>query len=240
MPGACPSCSLRSGDSRSLAGYDFLVRRTAILIVLTAAFLSLALCAGAAAGSPPHGLLTKVEYLEFHAVDDTLKHAGTERGTPTHVARHACRVITDVSRLTSAEHVECEASLIFSYRFFAFPYEAQQCQKRSTNPGKSRCILGAVNSFEKAVRAFIRTNAGSARAADPRGFTRRCLDYLIFTQQQARTTTALATGLQRYARAIRLGDVQALTSATNRLDSEMVASRQAMSFVTSVKACPHE
>jgi hypothetical protein len=216
------------------------MRRTAILVALTAALLSLALSAAAAASSPPRGVLTKIEYRELEASFRAMKHVAKEGGTPTHIARHTCRALTNATRLTAAEHAECEASLIFTYRFFTFPYEAEHCQKRPTSAGEIRCTLAAVKRFEKAVRVFIRTDAASTRAADPRGFTRRCLNYLIFTRQQARTTKALATGLQHLARAIRLGSATALTSATNRVDSEMVASRQAMSFAITVDACPHE
>jgi hypothetical protein len=103
-----------------------------------------------------------------------------------------------------------------------------------------RCVLAALNSFGKATRAFIRTNAASVRAADPRHFSRRCLDYLIFTRQQARTTKALAHGLTHYAAVVRAGNAGAISSAGTRLDSELVASRQAMSFPITPSACPHQ
>lgn len=217
------------------------VRRAVILISLSVALLTSALATGAtAATTPPRGVLTKVEYEQLEASYKAIKQAGKQRGTPTHVARHTCRVLTGVSRLMSAEHAECEASLIYSYNFFVFPYLVQHCEKDSTTTARVRCALAALNSFEKATRAFIRTNAASVRAADPRHFTRRCLDYLIFTPQQARTTTALAHGLKHYAAAIRAGSSGAVSSAGTRLDSELVASRQAMSFPITPSACHHQ
>lgn len=193
-----------------------------------------------AASAPPRGVLTKVEYQQLNAAYKGLKQAGKERGTPTHVARHTCRVLTNVSRLMSAERAECEASLIFSYNFFVFPYLVQHCEKDSTTTARVRCVLAALNTFGKATRAFIRTNAASVRAAEPRHFTRRCLNYLIFTRPQARTTTALAHGLKRYAAAIRAGSSGAVSSAGTRLDSELVASRQANSFAITPSACRHQ
>ena len=217
------------------------VRRGVILISLSVAVLTSALATSAtAASAPPRGVLTKVEYEQLNASYKAIKQAGKQRGTPTHVARHACRPLTNVSRLMSAEHAECEASLIFSYNFFVFPYLVQHCEKGSTTTARVRCVLAALNSFGKAARAFIRTNAASVRAADPRHFTRRCLDYLIFTPQQAKTTRALAHGLTRYAAAIRAGSSGPISSAGTRLDSELVASRQAMSFPITPSACPHQ
>lgn len=215
------------------------MRRAGALLIATFALLLTGLSASAARTLLPRGVLTRTEFRELRATDVAMRHAGRTRGTPTHVARLTCRALTNATNLTAAERAECEASLIFSYRFFAFPYQVSHCAKVATRSARIRCLLGATDTFERAVRAFIRTNAASAKAVAPRHFTRRCLDYLLFTTQQARTTTALAGGLQRYARAIRSGNVNEITSAGNRLDSELVASRQAMSFSTSVDACRH-
>jgi hypothetical protein len=216
------------------------VRRTGIIIALTAALLSAALSTGALAGTLPRGILTKVEYQELLASYKAMKQAGRQHGTPTYVARHTCRALTNATSLTAAERGECEASLIYTYRFFAFPYAIARCDKVTAASRRARCALGAVSLFGKAVRAFIRANAASSRAAGPRHFSRRCLDYLIFTPQQARTTTALGAGLVRYARAIRSGNASAVTNAGNRVNSDLVASRQAMSFNISLSVCRHQ
>lgn len=207
---------------------------------MVVALLAIAGAQSAAAGPAPRGVLTRTEYSELHAVYAAMKHAGQQRGTPTYVARQTCHYLTNASRLTSAERGECEASLIFTYRFFAFPYAAAHCAKAPTVAGRRHCLLPAVGLFAQSVNAFIRTNSASVRAVTPRHFTRRCLEYLIFTPEQARTTRSLANGLQRYARAVRLGSASALTTAGNRLDSELVASRQAMSLSISLNACRHQ
>jgi hypothetical protein len=230
------------------------MRRIGILIVLLASLLSATLAASVTAGTtlaasataspaasaPPRGVLTKVEYRELYASFEAMKHVGKARGTLMYVARHTCRALTNVSRLTSAERAECEASIIYSYEFFAFPYAVQQCAKRSTVPARTRCALNATSAFEKSVRALIRRNAASVSATNPRHFTRKCLAYLVFTPQQARATAALSAGLRRYARAVRGGKAGAITSAGNRLNSDLVNQRQAMSLNISVSVCRHE
>jgi hypothetical protein len=217
------------------------MRRAWILIALTVALLSAVLSTGASAGtSAPRGVLTKVEYQELLASYKAMKQAGKQHGTPTHVARHTCRALTDATKLTAAERGECQASLIYTYWFFAFPYAMQQCAKGATAARRVRCALTSVGVFQKAVLAFIRTNAASTRATAPRHFSKRCLEYLIFTPQQARTTTALAAGLKRYARALRSGNTSAVTGAGNRINSDLVASRQAMSFNISLSVCRHQ
>jgi hypothetical protein len=127
--------------------------------------------------------------------------------------------------------------LIYSYDFYAFPYAVARCAKATTAAARSRCGLRAADTFARSVRAFIRTNAASARAAAPRHFTHRCLEYLLFTRAQARTNAALAVGLRRYARAIRSGSASRTTAAGN---ADFVSSRQAMSFNISVSVCRHQ
>lgn len=226
------------------------MRRIGILIVLVASLLTATLAASATAGAtltpssaasaPPRGVLTKAEYRELYASFEAMKRVGKAHGTLTYVARHTCRALTNISRLTSAERSECEASIIYSYEFFAFPYETQQCAKRSTVPARTHCALTATSAFEKSVRVFIRTNAASVRATNPRHFTRKCLAYLVFTPQQARATAALSAGLRYYARALRSGKAGAITSAGNRVNSDLVNQRQAMSLNISVSVCRHE
>jgi UrcA family protein len=213
------------------------VRRTVILI-LTAA-LVVALPVSAAASAPPRGVLTAVEYKEFLALQKAERQKPKSRNLAV-IARQTCKSLTNVSRLTSTQHAECEASLIYSFEFFAFPYAIQQCEKLSATAQQSSCALTAIDGFKKSVRAFIRTNAASTRAADPRHFTRRCLDYLLFTKRQAQATNRLSAGLTRYARAIRGGSGGVITAAGTRLDSDLVSSRQAMSLTISVSACRHE
>jgi hypothetical protein len=213
------------------------VRRIAFLTTIAIAIM--ALPAGAAASAPPRGVLTGVEYHEFLALQKAERQKPKSHNLAV-IARQTCRSLTNVSRLTSTQHAECEASLIYSYEFFAFPYAVEQCAKLSATPARSRCALSALSGFEKSVRAFIRTNAASTRAADPRHFTRRCLEYLLFTKQQAEATNRLSAGLTRYARAVRGGSAGVITAAGTRLDSDLVGSRQAMSFNISVSACRHE
>lgn len=216
------------------------MRRVAILVALTVALASVAVATSAAATQPPRGVLTKIEYRELYASFEAMKHPSRTHGSLTYIARRACRSLTDATRLTAAEHAECEASLIYSYRFYAFPYAVARCAKAATATARSRCGLRAAGIFARSVRAFIRTNAASARAAAPRHFTHRCLEYLLFTRAQASTTDALAAGLRRYARAIRSGSASRTTAADNRLNSDLVASRQAMSFNISVSVCRHQ
>ena len=216
------------------------MRRTAILIVLAAALTGAGVASGATNTAPPRGVLTKVEYQELHASFEAMKTAGKTHGTLTYVARHTCRALTNATALTGAEHGECEASLIYTYEFYAFPYAVQHCAKDPSTTARRRCTLGAVNTFQDSVRAFIRTNAASTRAANPRHFAHRCLQYLLFTRPQAQTTNALSIGLQRYARAIRSGNAARVTNAGNRLNADLVSSRQAMSFNISLSVCRHQ
>jgi hypothetical protein len=213
------------------------VRRIAFLVAT--AILILALPAGAAVSAPPRGVLSSVEYKELSAVQKAERKKPKSHNLAV-IARQTCKSLTNVSRLTSTQHAECEASLIYSYEFVAFPYELQQCAKLSTTPEQSSCALSATNLFKTSVRAFISTNTASRRAADPRHFTRRCLDYLLFTKQQAQATNRLSAGLTRYARAVRDGSAGAITAADTRLDSDLVGSRQAMSLNISVSACRHQ
>ena len=97
------------------------MRRVAIVSTMLVALLAIAVGQSAAAAPAPRGVLTKTEYSELRAAYEALKHVEGQRGTPTYLARHNCRYLTNASRLTSAERGECEASLIFTYRFFAFP-----------------------------------------------------------------------------------------------------------------------
>lgn len=216
------------------------MRRTIIPIALAVTLLSATVASGAAVTTPPRGVLTKVEYHELYASFEAMKHAGRTRGTLTHIARYTCRALTSTTPLTAAEHGECEASLIYSYDFYAFPYAIQSCSKAATAGVRSRCAVRAIGSFERSVRAFIRTNAASTRAAAPRHFTHRCLEYLLFTRPQAQTTHALLTGLERYGQALRHGNASAVTRAGDRLNADFVASRQAMSFNISVSVCRHQ
>jgi hypothetical protein len=221
------------------------VRRTAILILTTLVVVVLPVstaastAASAPASAPPRGVLSSVEYKELSAVQKAERKKPESHNLAV-IARQTCKSLTNVSRLTTAQHAECEASLIYSYEFYAFPYALEQCGKVSTTPGPVACVLDATTSFEKSVRAFIRTNAASVKATDPRHFTQRCLDYLVFTRQQAQTTNRLVAGLRRYTRAIRGGKAGAITNAGNRIDSDLVSSKQAMSLNISVSVCRHQ
>jgi hypothetical protein len=213
------------------------VRRIAFLV--TTAILIVALPAAAAASATPRGVLSGAEYKEFLTVQKAERKKPKSHNLAV-IARQTCKSLTNVSRLTSTQHAECEASLIYSYEFVAFPYALEQCPKLSTAPDQSSCLLSSTNLFENAVRAFIRTNAASTRSADPRHFTRRCLDYLLFTKQQAKATDRLSAGLTRYARAVRGESAGTITAAGTRLDSDLVGSRQAMSLNITVSACRHQ
>src|SRR5579875_3212419 len=169
------------------------MRRIALLLALAAALVTAAV-AQAATSSAPRGRLTKVEYREFVALQRAEKQRPTSRNLAV-IARHTCRSLTNVSRLMSTQHAECEASLIYSVEFVAFPYALSDCGKLTTPAQQARCELPAVGTFERAVRAFITTNAASSRAAAPRHFPRRCLAYLLFTKRQATATRHLAAGL---------------------------------------------
>lgn len=216
------------------------MRRILLLSAIMTALFGASIAASAATSTPPRGTLTKAEYREFQASYAAMKQVGKYRGTLAQLARHTCRALTDISKLTSAERAECEASLVYSYEFVAFPYAGQVCAKRSTAPARVRCVLGAARTFEASITAFIRTNAASSRAARPRHFSRRCLAYLLFTPQQARTTRALLTGLRRYARAVRNGSAGAVSAAETRLNSDLVNQRQAMSLNITVDVCRHQ
>src|SRR5579875_2491046 len=203
------------------------MRRIALLLALAAALVTAAV-AQAATSSAPRGRLTKVEYRDFVALQRAEKQRPTSRNL-TVIARHTCRSLTNVSRLLTTQHAECEASVVYSVEFAAFPYAVEDCDKLTTTAQQARCELPAVRTFEASVRAFISTNAASIRAATPRHLPRRCLAYLLFTKPQARATRRLWAGLRRYASALKAGNAGSIATANTRLDADLVSSKQAMS-----------
>lgn len=215
------------------------MNRTRIRLALAAVLLAAALTSTAAASSPPRGVLSKVEYQELHATDVATKQASLLHGTPTHIARSVCRALTGATRLTAAEHQECEASLIFFYRFYAFLPGLTKCLKLSTVPARISCTGGQVHVLQEATATFIRKDEGSRRATAARGFSQHCLAYLILTPRQKQSLSALHSVLPAYARAIKTGNAAVLVPVSKRLATDFAAAQKAMALSITVSACRH-
>ena len=207
-------------------------------LLIASAILTVALAANAASASVPRGVLSGVEFREFRAIDSAFKNSSTHL-TVTQIAHRTCRPLANVSRLTAAEHAECEATMFFTLRLIGFASSLERCGKDPTKLARIRCVLGTVDALDRLARTYLRTDAASARAAAARGFTGKCLDYLIFTPRQRAAMTALASALRGYSRAVKIGNVTGIISASRRLGTDLSATQKALDVTGNVSVCRH-
>ena len=209
------------------------------ILLIASAILTVALATDATAASAPRGVLSSAEFKEFRALDSTFKTPPKQHLTITQTARRDCGSLTKVSRLTADEHAECEATLFFTFRLYGFASSLERCGKDSTKLTRIRCVLGTVDTLERVGRTYLRDDTASARAAAARGFTGKCLDYLIFTPHQRAAMTSLESGLKGYARAVRIGNVAAIVSASRRLGTVLSVTQKALDVTGNVNVCRH-
>jgi hypothetical protein len=214
------------------------VRRTGILVVIAVA-LSPVLAGVAAAAKPvPRDTLTRVEYHEFLAVQKAEKQK-PKTNNLAEIARLDCKPLTAATRLTSTQHAECVASLFFVARQFAFVGALQQCEKATAKLTAAHCIVRSTDAMYRATRNFNTTNAASVRAADARGITGKCLDFLVYTPRQAKVMTALARALRGFEDGIRSGNPRSTAAFGKRLTTELSASQKVFDVGGSVSLCRH-
>jgi hypothetical protein len=216
------------------------VRRAAILIAIAVLSAAIATDAAAAGSStpPPRGVLTSTEYQELLATAKAEQRPG--HGTPTHIARRQCRALTNVSRLTTTQHAECEASLVFYYRIVGFTAGFGRCAKDPTPLGKRRCFEAATQSLHTSTERFLEKDSASRKAAIERGLSGKCLNYLILMPSQKHAMRSLATGLHAFARALVIGNELRLVKATKNFSTDLTVVLKSLSVPGSVKVCRHE
>ena len=190
--------------------------------------------------SPPRGLLTSTEYAQLlatqQAVDRRVQH-----GTATSIAQHDCKALTGVSRLTSTQHAECVASLLFFYHFGKFTPALVRCDKRSSSLSRQLgCIQRSDNDLYRFARGFIRTNSASDRAARQRGLTGQCLDYLVFTAPQSKAMNGLVAALRGLTRRIRTGNPDRIATAGKRVGTALRVTGNAFNTSGTVTVCRHQ
>ena len=215
------------------------MRRTRIFSAAVAALLSLSAAIPALASPPPpHGMLTGTEYNELLATQQAVNRRG-QSGTVTGIARRDCSRLNGVSRLTSTQHAECVAALLFFYHFAQFTPELARCQKKPVGSRQVRCTLRASNDLYRFTQGFIRTNVASNSAVRARGLTGQCFDYLVFTTPQARAMHSLIAGLLSFMRAVRSGNPAAPARAGRRLEQDVTLTGTAFDTTGTVAVCPH-
>ncbi len=214
------------------------MRRTSILIVLTAIVVAVAICATAGASSVPRGVLSQAEYQEFLTTANAEAHLG--HGAITLVAQRDCRGLTNISRLTRTQHAECEAAFVFFYRFVNFITVFTGCDRDSTKPAERRCLERATKTLSWSTSRFLTTDSASRNAALQRGFGGKCLDYLILTPPQKSAIKRLASGLQSLHRALVISNAAALVTAARQFTTDMSVAREALFVTATVKVCRHE
>ncbi len=216
------------------------MRRAAILIAIAVLSSAIATNAAAAGSStpPPRGVLTSTEYQELLATSKAQQTPG--HGTPTHIARLQCRALTNVSRLTTTQHAECEASLVFYYRIVGFTATFGRCAKDPTPLGKRRCFEAATRSLHTSTDRFLNKDRASRKAAIARGLSGKCLEYLILTPSQKHALGRLATGLRAFGQALVIGNELRLLTATKAFSTDLTVALKSLSVPGSVKVCRHE
>ena len=214
------------------------MRRTSILIVMTAIMVALAICATAAASSVPRGVLSQAEYQELVTTEKAEAHLG--HGAITQVAQRDCRGLTNVSRLTRTQHAECEAAFVFFYRFIDFTTVFTGCEKDSTELAQRRCLERTTKTFSWSTSRFLVTDSASRNAALQRGFAGKCLDYLILTPPQKSAIKQLASGLRGLHRALVTGNAAALVTAAKQFTTDMSVAHKALFVTATVEVCRHE
>ena len=214
------------------------VRRTSILIVMTAIVVAFAICATAAASSVPRGVLSQAEYQELLTTEKAEAHLG--HGAITQVAQHDCRGLTNISRLTRTQHAECEAAFVFFYRFVNFTTAFTGCNKDSTKLAERRCLERTTKTLSWSTSRFLTTDSASRNAALQRGFGGKCLDYLILTPPQKTAMKGLASGLHGLYRALVVSNAAALVTAAKQFTAATSMARKALFVTATVKVCRHE
>ena len=216
------------------------MRRHLILPVIVALLVSaVAVPPALGRASPPRGLLTSQEYAELLATQQAVDRRA-QPGTATSIAQRDCKGLTPGSRLTSTQHAECIASLLFFYHFFRFTPAVGQCDKKSSVPAQLQCIQRSDSDLYRFTEGFIRTNAASDRAAQQRGLTGQCLDYLVFTAPQSRAMNGLVSALRRLTRAIRSGDPSRIATAGKQLAAALTTTGEAFNTAGTVTVCQHQ
>jgi hypothetical protein len=205
---------------------------------MVAIAVALTICATAAAGSVPRGVLSQAEYQEFLTTQKAEGHFG--HGAITQVAQRDCRGLTNISRLTRTQHAECEASFVFFYRFIDLTTVFAACDKDSTKLAARRCLERTTKTLSWSTSRFLTTDSASKRAALQRGFGGRCLDYLILTPPQKSAMKQLASGLRGLDRALVIGNAPALVTAATEFTKEMSVARKALLVTATVTVCRHE
>jgi len=209
------------------------VGRTTALVLI--AVLAAVLATSATASTVPRGELTQIEYRELLTVQ-TAEKSPPSGPNLTQAADRKCRALTRATRLTTAQHTECVAGLIFTIDFYAYTPALARCAKASSLP----CLAHATATVYGVTRNFINANVVSVRVAKARGITGACLDYLVFTTQQARVMGALAPGLRGFEHAIQLGRPAAVATDLKQLGVDIRATAKAFDVNESVTSCRHQ
>lgn len=212
------------------------VFRAKVLTAFVALLLALLSPAGAAAGSTsPGGVLTHAEYQELLAVQKELSRAG-QSAKPSRV----CRALTGLSRLTATQHSECLVEVPFFAAFLNFDHAVAHCEKGTNLVASYRCIYEVVDGLYKDTAAFARADRASTAAATQRGLTGKCLDDLVFTPNQTRAMTRLATELHRLARDVMHTNFVGLQADEHPVEAALASAAKAMFVFSTVTVCRHE
>jgi hypothetical protein len=215
------------------------MRRTGILVVLAVALVTVLTGAAVAAKPVPRDTLTNAEYHEFLAVQKAQKQKPKTKNL-AQIARLDCKPLTAATRLTSTQHAECVAALFFFARQFAYTEALQQCEKATSKLTALHCIVHSTDAMYRATRNFTATNAASVRAADARGITGKCFDYLVFTPRQAKVMTALAKALRGFENGLEAGNQSTTSRFGTRLTTELRASLKVFDVTGDVSVCRHQ
>jgi hypothetical protein len=209
--------------------------RTQILSAVVASLLALLLASAATGSTTPRGVLTHAEYQELLANQKTLAHAKAG-ANPT----RACRALTGLSHLTETQHSECLTELPFFTAFLNFDHAVNHCQKSKNAVTDYLCIYEVVDGLYKDTVAFLNTNRTATAAVTQRGLTGKCFDDLVFTRNQTRAMTRLATGLHKFARDVMHINVPALKADQHPVDADIASAANVMLVSATVTVCRHE
>lgn len=205
---------------------------------MVVAVLAATMGAAAAAKPVPRGTMTSAEYHEFLAVQKAARHAPNSRN-PVFIAAAECKALTNLSRVTSTQHAECEADYIFFVHLVSYTPAIARCTRAGSGLAAISCFLKATGKVERATENFFRTDAASRRAATARGFTGKCLDYLVLTSRQSRAMHRFASAARAFALAISAANGPALKRLGPRLTVALEATIKTFTG-GSVSVCPHQ
>ena len=178
---------------------------------------------GSAGSDGPQGSLTPSEYSFLGTAAHTLKRA--RHGEDVHARLKRISVSCDALRraqtaLLQASYTGCLSLLSFLNSLTFFADEVPDCAAEGARAG-ANCLSQHLESVVQAAETAIRSGDAANNAADARGLSRRCRDYVGASVKDLRDLSRIVGAGRAFDRAIGTIEGQQIRAESRRFEAAL-------------------